>query len=124
MDKFEKARNLYYLGLENFENADYENSLQSFIESNKLDEHSRTYARIYECLKKLGKNKEAKAYIEIAYKKNPIQDKVTLQYAEELVFDGKVGLAKEILEKLLIRNATYGPAKRLFEKINKDNFLN
>lgn len=69
MDKYEKARNLYYLGLENFENADYENSLQCFIESNKLDEHSRTYARIYECLKKLGKNKEAKAYIEISYKK-------------------------------------------------------
>ncbi|WP_203288177.1 hypothetical protein [Metabacillus sp. cB07] len=124
MDKYEKARNLYYLGLENFENEDYENSLQSFIESNKLDEHSRTYARIYECLKKLGKNKEAKENIEIAYKKNPMQDKVTLQYAEELVFDGKVWLAKEILEKLLIRNATYGPAKRLLEKINKGNFLN
>ncbi|MDR0137864.1 hypothetical protein RFW18_08910 [Metabacillus idriensis] len=57
---------------------------------------------MYECLKKLGRNKEAKDYIEIAYKKNPIQDKVTLQYAEELVFDGKVELAKEILEKLLI----------------------
>ena len=124
MDKYDKARNLYYLGLEHFENGNFENSLKCFIESNELDEHPRTYARMYECLKKLGRNDEANAYIEIAYKKNPIQDRVTIQYAEELIVDGKIALAKEILEKLLNRNTTYGPAKRLLEKINKDFFLN
>lgn len=124
MDRFDKARNLYYLGLERFENKDFENSLQCFIESNKLDEHPRTYARMYECLKKLGRNNEAKIYIEKAYKMNPIQDKVTVQYAEELLFDGKIALAKEILGKLLNRNTSYGPAKRLLETINQDFFLN
>lgn len=124
MDRYDKARNLYYLGLERFENKDFENSLQCFIESNELNEHPRTYARMYECLKKLGRNNEAKVYIEIAYQMNPIQDKVTIQYAEELIIDGKIALAKEILEKLLNRNTTYGPAKRLLEKISNDTLLN
>jgi hypothetical protein len=67
-------------------------------------------------------NNEAKGYIELAYKMNPNQDKITVQYAEELILDNKVSFAKEIVEKLLDRNSTYGPAKKLLERIN-DNFL-
>ncbi|WP_163099402.1 tetratricopeptide repeat protein [Peribacillus alkalitolerans] len=82
-----------------------------------LDEHSRTYARIYECLISLGKTADAKPYKEIAYRKNPNHDKVTMQYVETLILEGRINEAIEILEKLLHRNTTYNPAKRLLEQI-------
>ncbi|WP_227936444.1 hypothetical protein [Alkalihalobacillus deserti] len=119
MDKYEKAYLLYQEGLVQFENDNFENALDCFNKSNKLDEHSRTFARIYECLIKLGRKEEAKPFIKTAYLQNPKQDKVTIQYAESLIEDGNVLLAKEILENLLLRNSTYNPAKRLLDKMTK-----
>ena len=118
MDKYEQAYLLYQEGLEEFEKGEFAAALECFIKSNKFNEHSRTYARIYESLIKLDRNSEAKPYIKQAYLENPRHDKVTIQYAEVLIEDGEVQLARDILEKLLNRNSSYNPAKRLLESIN------
>jgi tetratricopeptide (TPR) repeat protein len=118
VDKYDKSYALYEKGLAHFENYEYNSALECFKESNELDEHSRTYARIYECLIQLDRINDAKPYIEAAYLKNPKHDKVAIQYAECLLGCGMCDLAKDILLQLLSRNKTYNPAKKLLDKIN------
>ncbi|MBT2636632.1 tetratricopeptide repeat protein [Bacillus sp. ISL-39] len=120
MDKYEESNLLYEQGLEHFRAGSFQLSLDCFLKSNQLDEHSRTYARIYECLTMLGKTIEAKPYIKIAYEMNPNHDKVIMQYVDTLLQEDKVEVAKELLNKLLLRNKTYNPARRLLEKIKSD----
>jgi tetratricopeptide (TPR) repeat protein len=120
MDKYEESYLLYQKGLEYFKMGDFQSSLDCFLKSNELDEHSRTFARIYECLIKLGRDAEAKPNIEIAYMKNPNHDKVTIQYVETLIHEGKFKEAKEILEKSLKRNGSYNPAKKLLERLKNE----
>ncbi|PGT75641.1 hypothetical protein COD11_25860 [Bacillus sp. AFS040349] len=117
LDNHEQSYLLYQKGLLEFEKNEFQNALNCFIKSNQLSEHSRTYARIYECLLKLGKELEAKPYIKTAYTQNPKQDKVAIQYAESLILEGKSELAIDIIEKILRRNKTYNPARKLLEQI-------
>ncbi|MBM7702010.1 tetratricopeptide repeat protein [Metabacillus iocasae] len=117
MDNYKQSYLLYQEGLLEFEKSEFQKALDCFIKSNQLSEHSRTYARIYECLMKLGKESEAKPYIETAYSQNPNQDKVAVQYAQSLIMDGHNELAIEILEKILRRNKTYNPARKFLEQI-------
>ncbi|SDN14895.1 hypothetical protein SAMN05518871_103434 [Psychrobacillus sp. OK028] len=67
MDNNEQSYLLYQEGLLQFEKMEYEKALNCFLKSNELSEHSRTYARIYECLMKLNRDSEAKTYIQTAY---------------------------------------------------------
>ena len=69
----------------------------------------------------LGEFKEARPYIEIAYKMNKRRDKVSMQYVTELVKEGNISEAVLILEDILVRNTTYNPAKKLLEKIKNNN---
>ncbi|WP_078553749.1 hypothetical protein [Bacillus alkalicellulosilyticus] len=48
--------------------------------------------------------------------KNLNHDKVTMQYVDTLVEERDRELAIVLLEKLLQRNTTYNPAKRLLDK--------
>ena len=117
LDNYEQSYLLYEEGLLEFEKGEFQKALNCFNHSNQLHKHSRTYARIYECLMKLGRESEAKPYIKTAYSQNPNQDKVAIQYAELLIKDGHKELAIEILAKILKRNTTYNPAKKLLEQI-------
>lgn len=120
MDNYEKSLYLYNMGLESFQQKEFEKALEYFKQSLILDEHSRTYARIYECLISLGKYKEARPYIEKAYNMNKKHDKVAMQYVEELIKEKKISEAVSILEGILERNKTYKPARKLLEKIKND----
>lgn len=118
--KEDKSYNLYGMGLESFQHKEFEKSLEYFKQSLKFDEHSRTYARIYECLINLGNFKEAIPYIETAYNMNKKQDKVAMLYVAELVKEEKISEAIAILEGILERNSTYNPAKKLLDKIKNE----
>lgn len=118
--KKDKSYNLYGMGLESFQHKEFEKALEYFKQSLKLNEHSRTYARIYECLINLGKFKEARPYIETAYNMNKNHDKVAMQYVTELVKEEKISEAVAILESILERNSTYNPAKKLLDKIKNE----
>ena len=117
MDRYEKSYYLYGMGIESLEQEEFEKALDYFKQSLLLEEHFRTNARIYECLMSLGKFTEARPYIEIAYKMNKGHDKVSMQYVGEIVKEGKISEAVSILEGILVRNASYNPARKLLEKI-------
>lgn len=120
-DNYEKSLDFYYDGRETYEQGDYEQALMLFQNSLRLYEHSRTHARIYECLIALDKRKEALPYIQKAYQQNENHDRVALQYAGELVNALKMEEANIILKKVLQRNKTYQPALRMLEKCNKED---
>lgn len=42
---------------------------------------------------------------------------MAVEYVNELIKENKTENAKNILKEILERNASYGPAKKLFEKI-------
>lgn len=50
----------YYIGLENFENSDYKSAVDFFELSNRIEEHYKTYERLFFCWKNL--NEPSKAY--------------------------------------------------------------
>lgn len=119
--KEDKSYNLYGMGLESFRHKEFEKALEYFKQPLRLDEHSRTYARMYECLINLGKFKEARPpYIETAYNMNKNHDKVAMQYVAELVKEEKINEAVAILEGNLDRNTTYNPEKKLLDKIKNE----
>lgn len=86
----DKNYSFYGMGFECFQHKEFEKALMYFRMSVKLDEHSRTYARIYDCLINLRKFKEARPYIEIAYNLNKNHDKVGMQYVTKLVKEDKI----------------------------------
>ncbi|QKS72330.1 tetratricopeptide repeat protein [Paenalkalicoccus suaedae] len=78
-NNYEKSAYLYGKGAGSFKRGEFDEALNYYQQSLKLDNHSRTYARIYECLLSLGKDEEARPYIEIAYNMNKNHDKVAIQ---------------------------------------------
>lgn len=46
-----------------------------------------------------------------------ISKKVRIQYAEFLIREGNKELAIQILKKLLVRNTTFNPARKILSKI-------
>lgn len=117
MDK--DSRYYYGLGLEAFEREEIKDAIMFFRKSLELSPHFKTYERMYHCLEKIGKLDEAKEYIEKAFNSNPHNDKVAVEYITVLVREGNTVLSTEILNNVLTRNPNYGPALRLYEKINE-----
>ncbi|WP_043932595.1 tetratricopeptide repeat protein [Bacillus sp. EB01] len=91
MDRYEESYHFHGEGMVRFENGDYQTSLNCFLKSCELNEHFKTYARIGECLAKLGKQNEAVTYMKKAYELNPNSDKASLQYSEALIMSGNEG---------------------------------
>jgi len=109
--------NLYQLGRECYDNENIEKALEYFFRSLAVEPHFKTYEMIYHCLSKLGKKHEAREYIEKAYNENKNNDKVAVEYSTVIFDDGNIDLSAKLLNEVLQRNPTYGPAKKLLEKI-------
>jgi tetratricopeptide (TPR) repeat protein len=109
----EQSRAEYLLGMASFEKKDYQEALGHFHRSLELDSHFKTCQRIAEVLYALGQAAEAETYIEKAFHLNPNNSQAATHYTELLVKRGFNEDAKEILDDILSRNPTYGPAKRL-----------
>jgi len=115
-----RDRDMYYynLGMKCLEQEDYERSLAYFEQSLSICSHYKTCSRIAQVLKVLGREEEAESYIVRAYEENQKSDKAALVYAELLLKNGQTELTRTILEKLLSRNPTYGPAQRLMKQMD------
>jgi lipopolysaccharide biosynthesis regulator YciM len=111
----EKSYETYCLGQNAYEKGEFEKALEYFYESLACNEHYKTYEKIYYCLKVLNKQLEARKYLELAYNLNKNNDKITVEYSQMLIDEGKKELSKTLLEGLLKRNPSYGPAKRALE---------
>jgi tetratricopeptide (TPR) repeat protein len=110
---------LYYyeVGIEKYEKGDIESALKNFQKSLELQEHFKTYERLYHALKDLGRIEEAREAITKAYNLNDRNDKVAFEYVKFLLEDKNSAIAKKVLNALLKRNPTYGPAKKLKKNI-------
>jgi len=111
------SRYYYGLALESLDNNKYEKALEYFVKSNNIESHFKTYERMCYCYKKLNKMVEARECIENAYKMNGNNDKVAVEYAEFLIQEGRIELAKNLLINILQRNNSYGPANKLLADI-------
>lgn len=107
----------YQVGIEKYEKGEIDSALKNFQKSLELQEHFKTYEKLYHVLKKLGRNEEAKEAITKAYNLNDRNDKVAVEYVKFLLEDKNFEIAKKILNALLKRNPSYGPAKKLKKDI-------
>ena len=109
---------LYGLGMECFEKNELQKALGFFQKSIEIEPHFKTYERMFVCFNKLGSRIEAKECIKRAFQLNDKNDKVTVEYVSILIEENSIDEAVLVLNDLLKRNPTYGPAKKLLDKIN------
>ncbi len=109
---------LYYygLGVEAIEKNNYSEAIDNFLKSLAIRAHFKTYERLYYCYLNLGMISKSKECIEKAYKLNDKNDKVSVEYSQILFKEGLFDEALEILQCVLLRNPSYGPAKKLLKE--------
>lgn len=110
---------LYGMGLEQYEQGNYSKAIEYFERSNDADEHFKTYERLFECWKKLGKTEKANSCIEKAYRMNPRNDKTALEYAEMLAETGDTEQALAVLDEITERNPTCKKALEFAENMRR-----
>lgn len=86
-------------------------------ESLSMEKHFKTHHELAKLLFRSGRQEEAKHHFHAAYLSNQQNDRVAFDYAKNLFGEKKTKAAKEVLRKILERNSTYGPARRLLDEI-------
>ena len=115
--KFMDAWSLYGMGLEQYEKGNYSAAIEYFEQSNNIEEHFKSYERLFRCWKELGNKEKEKSCIEKAYEMNPRNDKTAFEYAKFQAEEGNITLAKKVLEELIDRNPTYKKAREMLENM-------
>lgn len=113
------SKYFYGLGVEQFDTGNFQEALVYFQKSIEIAPHFKTYERMYDCYKNLGNQRQARECIEKAFHLNSKNDKVAIEYILLLIEEDNLALASSFLEALLQRNPTYGPAKKLLDRINE-----
>jgi len=108
---------LYLRGMELLDEANFEEALNFFYKSLEKEQHFKTYHRIAQTLIQTGNRDEAHIFFYHAWKMNTKNEKVAVDYADSLISINHYIEAKQILDKILKRNPTYGPALQLKSKI-------
>jgi len=111
------AIELYLEGTQEFKDGNYELALQFFDESLLLVKHGKTYQCKADTLEKLGYKDEAFKFIRLAYGESPTNDLIAKKFAEYLIYNNNINDAKEILNKILLRNPSYMPAQHILNNL-------
>lgn len=114
----QSSSDLYYLGMEQLGDKCYDSALKYFCESFDRHAHFKTAQRIAEALIELNRDEEADLYIETAYQLNSTNSQCAVMYAHVLLRKGDKEKAQAILEDVLKRNNSYGPALRLLKELS------
>lgn len=114
-----EAIDYYYLGLESLEKSDYIAAIDFFELSNRIDEHYKTYERLFFCWKNLDEPSKACECLKKSYSLNPKCDKISVEYAHELAERMDFISAQKILSETIKRNPAYKPAEKLLNTIIK-----
>jgi tetratricopeptide (TPR) repeat protein len=113
----EKNSYFYYcLGRESLRADKWNDAISHFERSLSIDPHCRTYERLAFIMDQLGRNDLAFESLRKAFDLNPRNDLVSVRFAETLLRRGDLDQGKELLQQVLARNSTYGPAKRLLSE--------
>ena len=115
MDAYE----LYGLGLEEYEKGNYPAAIGYFERSNSIEEHFKTYERLYSCWLRLNDTQKAFVCIEKAYQLNSRNNKTALEYAKMLAASGYDEQALKVLSDILLRNSSFKQAAVLADTITK-----
>ncbi len=116
----------YYLkGSEEYDKEHYAEAISCFERSNEIEEHFKSYERLYSCLMHLGDTQKAFACIERAYQLNPRNDKTAFEYARMLAGSGDSISAQEVLAGIIQRDPSYKKAAALADSLRQkaDNEL-
>jgi len=111
------SRYYYGLGMECYEMNDYKKAVEFFQQSVVLQDHFKTFELLYRCYLKIGEYTSARECIEKAYFLNNKNDRVAVLYATVLLSENSIKSTETIIQDVLDRNPTYGPAKRLYDEI-------
>ena len=115
----EKDSYYYYcMGEGHREENEIETAIQYYLKSALMEEHFKTYARLYECYFALHQLDLANYFLTLSYHKNPANEKVAFQYAMHLMQENETVQAKKILAGILKQNPAYNHAKLEFHKLN------
>lgn len=74
----------YMLGQEYLDRKAYQNAIKYFLMSLKIEEHYKTYEKLYECYNCINCKELANHFIKLAYETHPKRDKVALIYVKVL----------------------------------------
>jgi len=110
---------LYFKGMEEFKIGNYELALQIFDDSLLILTHGKTFQRKAETLEKLGHKNEALRFMALAYAANPLSDIIAKKFAEYLIDANNTDDAKEILDKIILRNPSYMPATKILSALKQ-----
>lgn len=108
----------YTYGMALLEDNKHEEALFAFLESLAINQHFKTCERIADVLEDLGRTVEAESYVIRAFQLNRSNSKVATRYAQILFSRGERQEASRVTQDVLAENPTYGPAKRLHQKLN------
>ena len=92
-----EAIEFYYKGIEYFNNKEYLSAIKYFEISNSLESHYKTYEMLFQCWKEISNMNKSYDCIKKSYILNPVNDKVTFEYAEISIKLGYRKLAKGLL---------------------------
>ena len=107
------AIDLYYMGIEYLDRKDYRKAIEYFELSNDIEQHFKTYERLFQCYIKISDTDNAFECIQKSYTLNPKNDKTAFEYAEICIKTGNYTLAENILTEILVRNPEYKKAEKL-----------
>lgn len=107
------GRYYYGLGLESYESGNFEEALRCLLKSAELQKHFKTFELLYESYSALGDEYEAKRCITQAFALNSGNSKVATEFSKMLLKENQREQAKEVLQSVILKNPTYGPAREL-----------
>ena len=113
----EDARTLYGLGLEALERGDDAEALSLFRRSLAEDPHFKAHQQIAMLLRGQGLADEAGKHLAAGYALNPSNDRLGCDFADWCLANGDVSRARELVDEVLRRNGTYGPARALAKRL-------
>ena len=105
----------FSLAREALERGDEVSAIALLQESLALNEHFKSYELLGDIFLKRKNLIQGWQYLEKAHGLNHRNDKTTTLLAETLAAQGDSMKAIRVLEDLILRNKTYGPAQRLLK---------
>ena len=114
-----EAGELYNEGRLAYEAGRFDEAIDWFQKSVRLQEHFKSREMLAECFKAVGGSDAALANLEIAYQLNEKSGKTACLLAGALRDAGNLGRAREVVEAYLRHDRDYGPAKRFLEGLGR-----
>lgn len=105
------------LAREALDKDDEVSAIELLQESLELHEHFKSYEILGNIFLKHGDLIQARQYLEKAYGLNQRNDRTATLLAETLAALGDSTKAIRVLEELLLRNESYGPARKLLKQL-------